>query len=67
MLERQGGVCAICKERDPNTSLAVDHCEVTGKIRGLLCFRCNSAIGSFGHSTDRLGSAIIYLMNAALL
>lgn len=47
MLSHQSGVCALCKK--PETivikkrvsSLAVDHCHKTGKIRGLLCFRCN--------------------------
>jgi Recombination endonuclease VII len=53
MHEAQDGLCAICKQ--PETSsrdgkvyrLAVDHCHKTGKVRGLLCFKCNSAMGSF--------------------
>jgi hypothetical protein len=52
MHDAQNGVCKICKE--PETSrtsahkkinrLAVDHCHKTGKIRGLLCFKCNVAL-----------------------
>ncbi len=53
MYTKQGGVCAICQQ--PETSsrngkvyrLAVDHDHNTGKVRGLLCFKCNSAMGSF--------------------
>jgi len=53
MHEAQDGLCAICKQ--PETSnrdgkvyrLAVDHDHKTGKVRGLLCFKCNSAMGSF--------------------
>ena len=46
LLQRQNGRCAICK-RAPYTKkgLVVDHCHRTGKIRGILCSRCNSALG----------------------
>lgn len=54
MLALQNGVCDICKEpetrRHQNGTLcrlAVDHDHNTGKVRGLLCWRCNSAMGSF--------------------
>lgn len=45
-LERQDGVCAICKRVEVDKRLAVDHCHETGKVRGLLCMRCNTAIGN---------------------
>lgn len=44
MLRKQGGVCAICK-RGHGTILDVDHCHKTGRIRGLLCRRCNTFLG----------------------
>lgn len=50
---QQGGVCDICKQPETQERngikyrLAVDHCHKTGKVRGLLCFKCNSALGSF--------------------
>jgi hypothetical protein len=52
MLERQGGVCAICHQPETRKAkggtpytLGVDHNHATGQIRDLLCMTCNSAIG----------------------
>jgi hypothetical protein len=51
MLESQGGVCAICGQPETRTKfgkptlLAVDHNHKTGKVRQLICFRCNVVIG----------------------
>lgn len=46
VLEEQGGVCAICKEPEPQSRrLAVDHCHNTNIIRGILCMRCNTNLG----------------------
>lgn len=45
MKESQGGVCAICKTIEDTKQLAVDHNHKTGKVRQLLCGRCNPAIG----------------------
>lgn len=69
MLKEQNGLCAICKK--PETSirknkvmqLAVDHCHETGKIRSLLCSKCNPGIGYFNHDINLLKSAIDYLEN----
>ncbi len=70
MLEAQGGVCKICslkcgmrrKGRSiPVMPLSVDHDHVTGKIRGLLCGKCNSAIGFFRENTGIMEKAIAYL------
>lgn len=62
MLEKQHGVCKICNGScTSGRRLAVDHCHVTGKVRGLLCSRCNTSIGKFEDSVDLLKSAIAYL------
>lgn len=58
LVEQQGGVCAICKNpemwnRKDVKRLSVDHCHATGRVRGLLCNRCNRAIGLLGDN-DRL-------------
>lgn len=49
MLAVQGGVCAICDqpEKAKNRLLCVDHDHQTGVVRGLLCTRCNTALGSY--------------------
>jgi hypothetical protein len=41
--ERQGGICAICRQPSTKT-LALNHCPKTGKGRGLLCTKCNAAL-----------------------
>lgn len=61
MLEDQNGVCDICHRPPITKALAVDHCHTTGKIRGLLCSSCNTALGSMQDNTDRLRNAIAYL------
>lgn len=58
LLEKQGGVCAICKRPPKAKKLGVDHCHETGVLRGLLCFSCNAAIGSFRDELDRLKAAV---------
>lgn len=46
MLEQQDNSCAICRTREkPYYNWHVDHCHKTGKIRGLLCSKCNHALG----------------------
>jgi len=62
ILEKQGGSCAICQQGEGVFShLAVDHCHETKAIRGLLCSRCNRALGGFRDSPDILKRAIKYL------
>lgn len=68
MLEKQNHVCAICGNpetvKNPSGAikpLAVDHCHKTEKVRGLLCTRCNIALGNFKDNVNILQSAINYL------
>lgn len=56
----QEGKCAICKE-DFKGQINLDHCHTTGKIRGLLCTRCNTGLGQFQDSVLCLISASQYL------
>jgi hypothetical protein len=62
MLAEQGGGCGICRKppRD-DISLHVDHDHETGRIRGLLCFTCNNALGDFDDDASLLRSAIRYV------
>jgi hypothetical protein len=62
MLEAQSGVCAICnKPRPEDRTLHVDHDHETGVVRGLLCFRCNQALGSFREEYELFQRAADYL------
>ena len=62
LLAEQQGLCAICSEPPPGRyMLAVDHCHDSGKIRSLLCVKCNAGLGQFNHSIKRLKQAIDYL------
>lgn len=39
-------VCDVCGEKNPDgRNIHVDHCHNTGKIRGFLCYKCNTSIG----------------------
>jgi len=67
MLLAQNNVCAICERpeetiwRGQQTMLAVDHDHNTGAVRGLLCQKCNRALGLLEEnrrSIDRLGAYI---------
>ena len=61
----QGGVCAICAlsptGRSRGDRLCVDHDHESGVVRGLLCGRCNSALGHAEDSPDRLMAMATYL------
>ncbi len=60
---RQNNVCAICKEPEVRKRrLSVDHCHKTGKVRGLLCDRCNNGIARFDDNVEVLKRAIKYLV-----
>jgi hypothetical protein len=61
MLKSQSGGCAICTAPPSGKSLHIDHCHKTGRVRGLLCIRCNRGIGHFLDSPALLKSAIEYL------
>ncbi len=70
MVAAHGGKCAICGQAetavDPKTGtvkrLCVDHCHTTKKVRGLLCFRCNSTIGRIGENLALLDAMRAYLV-----
>lgn len=53
MVKDQDGVCAIC-HRDPGYRLFIDHCHKTGKVRGLVCSKCNGALGWLENNRDRI-------------
>lgn len=65
MLAAQGGGCAICGATRGNSRrkrLAVDHDHTTGRVRGLLCYQCNSLVGNAKDDPEVLSAAIVYLV-----
>lgn len=63
LLAQQGGCCAICLCRPRTKLLAVDHDHLTGKIRGLLCGRCNHGLLRFAQEDITiLRRAVAYLL-----
>jgi hypothetical protein len=67
-VKEQDGLCACCGEKQDyktvdgkGQELFVDHCHETGRIRGLLCGRCNTGIGILGDTLDHLKKAVTYL------
>lgn len=57
MLKHQGGVCCACLQPEPvkGRRLSVDHDHTTGLVRGLLCSRCNPALGKLERAYVRYG------------
>jgi hypothetical protein len=70
LFKEQNGVCAICKKpetakfKDKIKKLAVDHCNNTSKVRGLLCLNCNMGIGKLMHDPKLLREAALYCEKA---
>ncbi|MFE0514465.1 endonuclease VII domain-containing protein [Streptomyces sp. NPDC058964] len=58
MVASQKGLCVICPKAP---AVHVDHCHKTGRVRGVLCFNCNSAIGKLGDVPDAVRRAAAYL------
>jgi catalase len=59
MIQNQLGLCIICSDqlKDPH----VDHCHKTGKVRGILCPKCNFGLGNFNDDPSRIEAAAAYL------
>lgn len=65
----QKGRCAICNTKEVKRKgmkyFAVDHCHKTDKVRGLLCYRCNSILGKVNDNIELLSNAIKYLKDSS--
>ena len=73
LLDAQNGVCAICHHGETKWDtrcgrvryLAVDHDHVTGKVRGLLCAKCNTTLGNVSDNPELLRRSASYLEQRA--
>ena len=67
MCAAQNDLCAVCERPEATwingkiKSLAVDHDHRTGKIRGLLCYSCNTTLGKVNEDVQILKNMINYL------
>jgi len=68
MLKKQNYRCMVCNQvetrranKGGTRSLAVDHCHITGKVRGLLCGSCNVALGLLNEDRDRIYKLLEYI------
>ena len=70
LVELQNGTCAICGKVETMANqfglcpLSVDHNHSTGKVRGLLCSRCNLILGNAKDDIEVLENAIKYLKDS---
>ncbi len=58
LIKDQDNKCLICRK---DGKLVVDHDHKTGKVRGLLCHKCNSSIGFMGDSVELVKRSLLYL------
>lgn len=69
LLAKQNNCCAICSIsiddhqslKGSNKHFAVDHCHKSGRIRGLLCYKCNMGLGYFDDDPQKISQAHSYL------
>lgn len=57
-LVKDQGECQICGNKE---RLHLDHCHKTNKVRGMLCHKCNRALGFFNDNAERLRKAADYV------
>ncbi len=58
LVAEQQGICCICLSAPAEH---VDHCHQTGRVRGVLCFSCNAALGQFKDRPDVMRRAATYV------
>lgn len=64
LLEDQGYLCAICGlilTQGLVKNVCVDHCHKTGTVRGILCGKCNKALGLVDDDADTLKAMVEYV------
>lgn len=64
LLQSQMGACALCRSVKPGGrwgQFSVDHCHDTGRVRGLLCYNCNLALGMLGDTPASIQKVLEYV------
>jgi hypothetical protein len=60
MFKAQNGLCAICN-KPFGIKFHIDHNHATGKVRQVLCSKCNMALGLFNDDSNIIKNAMEYL------
>ena len=62
-------ICKYCEQSfiDDYRDKCIDHCHVSGRVRGLICQRCNRALGYFGDTLEGISKVKLYLSRSFLL
>ena len=67
MLDAQGNVCALCGGDFPimagERRTAIDHDHETGRVRGILCYNCNTGLGKLGDQPAALERTHAYFLS----
>lgn len=64
MIAKQGFKCAACENGFDSTVRAnVDHCHVSGMVRGILCSNCNWALGLMKENPESIRKLAVYIEN----
>jgi hypothetical protein len=70
-LKAQDYGCAICKSKTSKSRttkyLSVDHDHKTGRVRGLLCMKCNHALGNLDDNPETIREALRYILNGGFI
>jgi hypothetical protein len=61
MIAEQKDACGICGDPISLAKCHVDHCHATKKVRGILCGRCNQALGLFRDNPETIRRAALYV------
>jgi len=60
-LESQRYACAVCERSFAEVVAHVDHDHTTGRVRGVLCSACNTALGLLKEDETRMAALISYI------
>jgi hypothetical protein len=68
MFDAQHGKCATCDGAltKKGSGTHVDHCHTSGRVRGLLCRACNTALGGARDDPETLRRMIAYVESHAV-
>lgn len=61
LMHKNDGWCALCLEKHEQKEMVLDHDHGTNVLRGVICRKCNTGLGMFGDSPERLALALHYL------